>query len=89
MKKVLIAFTLAVAAFPALAGIDDPAKPWSYFVHPVTCIGMPLQTARTGIQVTPEGDGLHRRARAGAVLRRRTQAARVPSAAIRGRHADR
>lgn len=55
MKKVLIAFTLAVAAFPALAGIDDPAKPWSYFVHPVTCIGMPLQTARTGIQVTPEG----------------------------------
>lgn len=55
MKKVLIVFVLAVATLPALAGIDDPAKPWSYFVHPVTCIGMPLQTARTGIQVTPEG----------------------------------
>ena len=55
MKKVLIGFTLAVAALLALAGIDDPAKPWSYFVHPVTCIGMPLQTARTGIQVTPDG----------------------------------
>lgn len=46
---------MAVVALPVLAGIDDPAKPWSYFVHPVTCIGMPLQTARTGIQVTPEG----------------------------------
>ena len=45
----------AVAAFPVLAGIDDPAKPWSYFVHPVACIGMPLQTARTGIQVMSEG----------------------------------
>ena len=55
MKKVLIVFVLAVAVLPVLAGIDDPAKPWSYFVHPVTCIGMPLQTARTGIQVTPEG----------------------------------
>lgn len=47
--------SVTMAAFPVLAGIDDPAKPWSYFVHPVTCIGMPLQTARTGIQVTPEG----------------------------------
>lgn len=55
MKKDLIGFMLAVAALPALARIDNPAKPWSYFVHPVTCIGMPLQTARTGIQVTPEG----------------------------------
>ena len=55
MKKDLIGFVFAVAALPALAGIDDPAKPWSYFVHPVTCIGMPLQTARTGIQVMPEG----------------------------------
>ena len=53
MKKVLIVFVLVVAVLPVLAGIDDPAKPWSYFVHPVTCIGMPLQTARTGIQVTP------------------------------------
>ena len=58
MKPTIIVsplFAVAVAALPALAGIDDPAKPWSYFVHPVTCIGMPLQTARTGIQVTPEG----------------------------------
>ena len=47
--------SVTMAALPVLAGIDDPAKPWSYFVHPVTCIGMPLQTARTGIQVTPEG----------------------------------
>lgn len=47
--------SVTMAALPVLAGIDDPAKPWSYFVHPVTCIGMPLQTARTGIKVTPEG----------------------------------
>ena len=45
----------AVVTLPALAGITDPVKPWSCFVHPVTCIGMPLQTARTGIQVTPDG----------------------------------
>ena len=45
--------SVTMAALPVLAGIDDPAKPWSYFVHPVTCIGMSLQTARTGIQVTP------------------------------------
>ena len=58
MKPTIIVFPLfavAEAVLPVLAGIDDPAKPWSYFVHPVTCIGMPLQTARTGIQVTPEG----------------------------------
>ena len=35
-------FFVTMAALPALAGIDDPAKQWSYFVHPVTCIGMPL-----------------------------------------------
>ena len=55
VKKALVGFVLAVDTLSALAGIDDPAKPWSYFVHPVTCIGMPLQTARTGIQVTSEG----------------------------------
>ena len=46
---------IVVAAGTVYAAIDDPSKPWSYFIHPVTCIGMPLQTAKTGIQVTPEG----------------------------------
>ena len=63
MKKILIAFTLAVAAFPVLAGIDDPAKPWSYFVHPVTCIGMPLQTATGVLQAWRHEYALRRGAR--------------------------
>jgi hypothetical protein len=37
-------------------GLDDPAKPWCYFTHPQTCIGMPWQQDSTGIQITPEGD---------------------------------
>ena len=45
----------AFAVADSASILDDPSKPWSYFVHPVTCIGMPLQTAKTGIQVTPEG----------------------------------
>lgn len=36
--------------------LDDPAKPWCYFTHPVTCIGMPWQPDPIGIQVTPEGN---------------------------------
>jgi len=36
--------------------LDDPAKPWCYFTHPQTCIGMPWQPDSTGIQITPEGD---------------------------------
>lgn len=35
-------------------GIDDPAKPWCYFTHPVTCIGEPW--APDTVQVTPEGN---------------------------------
>ena len=46
----------AVAAFPVLAGIDDPAKPWSYFVHPVTCIGMPLCAAEVAHRWSFNGD---------------------------------
>ena len=54
--KVTVSIVLSVViGLTAWAGSDDPEKPWSYFVHPVTCIGMPLQTAKTGIQVTPEG----------------------------------
>jgi len=51
----LIASMAVAVPMGVVAGLDDPAKPWSYFVHPVTCIGMPLSTAATGIQVTPEG----------------------------------
>ena len=58
-KAAVCAAAICAAAAFAVADsasmLDDPQKPWSYFVHPVTCIGMPLQTARTGIQVTPEG----------------------------------
>ena len=64
MRKLTGNVTVCAAAICAAAAfavadsasmLDDPSKPWSYFVHPVTCIGMPLQTAKTGIQVTPEG----------------------------------
>ncbi|MCP5535015.1 MAG: discoidin domain-containing protein [Akkermansiaceae bacterium] len=36
--------------------LDDASKPWCYFTHPVTCIGMPWQPDPIGIQVTPEGN---------------------------------
>lgn len=59
---------LALAALPGLAGpgitdagfpmvdpkLDDPAKPWCYFTHPISCIGMPWMPE--AIQVTPEGN---------------------------------
>jgi hypothetical protein len=45
------------AGFPMVdPSLDDPAKPWCYFTHPVTCIGMPWQPDPIGIQVTPEGN---------------------------------
>lgn len=34
--------------------LDDPAKPWCYFTHPVTCIGVPWEPDTT--QITPEGN---------------------------------
>ncbi len=34
--------------------LDDPSKPWCYFTHPVTVIGMPW--APEVVQVTPEGN---------------------------------
>ena len=64
----LTAAALALAALPAFAGkgitdagfpmvdpsLDDPAKPWCYFTHPISCIGMPWMP--DAIQVTPEGN---------------------------------
>src|SRR6218665_2665349 len=45
----------ADAGFPMVdPSIDDPAKPWCYFTHPVTCIGVPWEPDTT--QVTPEGN---------------------------------
>ncbi|MBN8457507.1 MAG: discoidin domain-containing protein [Verrucomicrobia bacterium] len=45
------------AGFPMVdPKLDDPNKPWCYFTHPVTCIGMPWQPDPIGIQVTPEGN---------------------------------
>src|SRR5215471_4904757 len=47
----------AEAGFPMVdPKLDDPTKPWCYFTHPVTCIGMPWQPDPIGIQVTPEGN---------------------------------
>ena len=44
------------AGFPMVdPKLDDPGKPWCYFTHPVTCIGMPWQPDAIGIQITPEG----------------------------------
>ena len=45
----------AEAGFPMVDPVlDDPAKPWCYFTHPVTVIGMPW--APDVVQVTPEGN---------------------------------
>jgi hypothetical protein len=45
------------AGFPMVdPALDDPAKPWCYFIHPVSCIGMPWQPDPIGIQITPEGN---------------------------------
>lgn len=45
------------AGFPMVdPAMDNPTKPWCYFTHPVTCIGMPWQPDPIGIQVTPEGN---------------------------------
>jgi F5/8 type C domain len=45
------------AGFPMVdPALDDPNKPWCYFTHPVSCIGMPWQPDAIGIQVTPEGN---------------------------------
>jgi hypothetical protein len=56
-----VAAVCLLGASTALAAIVDPAlddtnKPWCYFTHPVTCIGMPWQPDAIGIQVTPEGN---------------------------------
>jgi hypothetical protein len=43
------------AGFPMVdPALDDPAKPWCYFTHPVSVIGMPW-ASDNAIQVTPEG----------------------------------
>lgn len=34
--------------------LDDPSKPWCYFTHPVSVIGMPWMSDNA-IQITPEG----------------------------------
>jgi hypothetical protein len=34
--------------------LDDPTKPWCYFIHPTTCIGVPFMPQ--AVQVTPEGN---------------------------------
>ena len=42
----------AEAGFPMVdPALDDPAKPWCYFTHPVSVIGMPWQPDAIGIQV--------------------------------------
>ena len=47
----------AEAGFPMVDPVlDDQNKPWCYFTHPVTVIGMPWQPDAIGIQVTPEGN---------------------------------
>ena len=35
--------------------LDDPAKPWCYFTHPTSCIGVPWMPG-LNLQVTPEGN---------------------------------
>jgi hypothetical protein len=46
----------AEAAFPMVdPALDDPAKPWCYFTHPTTCIGVPWMPG-LNIQITPEGN---------------------------------
>ena len=53
----VVAQTRAEAGFPMVnPNLDDPEKPWCYFTHPVTVIGMPWQPDPIGIQVTPEGN---------------------------------
>lgn len=53
----VVAAGRAEAGFPMVdPSLDDPAKPWCYFTHPVSCIGMPWQPDPIGIQVTPEGN---------------------------------
>jgi hypothetical protein len=45
----------AEAGFPMVdPAMDDPAKPWCYFTHPVSCIGVPWEPDTT--QITPEGN---------------------------------
>lgn len=46
----------AEAGFPMVdPSLDDPAKPWCYFTHPTSCIGVPWMPG-LNIQVTPEGN---------------------------------
>ena len=35
--------------------LDDPTKPWCYFTHPTSCIGVPWMPG-LNIQITPEGN---------------------------------
>ncbi len=46
----------AEAGFPMVdPSLDDPRKPWCYFTHPTSCIGVPWMPG-LNLQVTPEGN---------------------------------
>lgn len=46
----------AEANFPMVdPSLDDPNKPWCYFTHPTSCIGVPWMPG-LNIQITPEGN---------------------------------
>jgi len=46
----------AEAGFPMVdPALDDPNKPWCYFTHPTSCIGVPWMPG-LNIQITPEGN---------------------------------
>lgn len=46
----------AEAGFPMVdPSLDDPDKPWCYFTHPTSCIGVPWMPG-LNLQITPEGN---------------------------------
>ena len=46
----------AEAGFPMVdPSLDDPNKPWCYFTHPTSCIGVPWMPG-LNLQITPEGN---------------------------------
>jgi hypothetical protein len=46
----------AEASFPMVdPSLDDPNKPWCYFTHPTSCIGVPWMPG-LNLQITPEGN---------------------------------
>jgi hypothetical protein len=53
---VLVFMPVTLLAFPMVdPKLDDPSKPWCYFTHPTSCIGVPWMPG-LNIQITPEGN---------------------------------